>query len=257
MKFPKILIHLLFLIFLNSCGHLFEVDSDVQARQALLDLMKIQDQFYKENQRYATRLGEIEKYNLKYHPGIVYLEIESAGKDKYRAISLPAESTTARVFAYDSDEGGYYEMEQDEVSRYVLGALRHIRDERQKRDLNHLTGWILIGGMGLLGFRFFIRYRSKENNPIIWAYAMSLPALGWSVALLGNMESNIIVTSTILQFTYGYIILSLIALTLGAVWFQKNKKNLPTGPLLSLVACTIGIALLSTGVMVHIIKTFG
>lgn len=52
----------------------------MQARQALLDLMKIQEKFYQENKRYATRFGEIEKYNLKYHSGIVYLEIESAGK---------------------------------------------------------------------------------------------------------------------------------------------------------------------------------
>ena len=54
-------------VFLNSCGHIFEVDADVQARQALLDLMKIQEKFYQENKRYATRFGEIEKYNLKYH----------------------------------------------------------------------------------------------------------------------------------------------------------------------------------------------
>ena len=85
----------------------------MQARQALLDLVKIQEKFYQENKRYATGHAEIEKYNLKYHSGIVYLEIESAGKDTFRAVSLPAESTTARVFAYDSDQGGFYEMEEE------------------------------------------------------------------------------------------------------------------------------------------------
>ncbi|MBT7177946.1 MAG: hypothetical protein HN907_00260, partial [Nitrospina sp.] len=63
-----------FLVFLSSCGQIFEVDADVQSRQALFDLMEIQEKFYQENKRYATRLGEIEKYNLKYHTGIVYLE---------------------------------------------------------------------------------------------------------------------------------------------------------------------------------------
>ena len=160
------------LVFLNSCGQIFEIDADVQARQALLDLVKIQEKFYQENKRYANSHAEVAKYDLKYHSGIVYMEIESAGKDKYRAVALPAESTTARVFAYDSDQGGFYEMEEDEVSRYVLGALRAIRDEKHKKDLNELTGWILMGGMVFLGLRFFVRYRSKENNPGIWAYIL-------------------------------------------------------------------------------------
>ena len=103
------------------------------ARQALFDLMKIQEKFYQENKRFAGTLVEIKKYNFKYDTGIVYMEIEKADKDGYRAISLPAESTTARVFAFDTKEGGFYEMQDDEVSRYVLGALRQIRAEKQKK----------------------------------------------------------------------------------------------------------------------------
>jgi len=99
----------------TGCTRIFENDYDAQARRALLDLMAIQDQFHKENKRYAKNLLEIAKYNLEYHNGIVYLEIESAGKDKYRAIALPAESTTARVFAYDTRRGGYYEMDDDDT----------------------------------------------------------------------------------------------------------------------------------------------
>lgn len=57
--------YLFFLLFLPSCNQIFEVDADVQARQALFDLMAIQDKFYQENKRYATGHAEIEKYNLK------------------------------------------------------------------------------------------------------------------------------------------------------------------------------------------------
>ena len=85
--------------------------------------------FYQENKRYTGNLAEIEKYNLTYDTGIVYMEIEKADKDGYRAISLPAESTTARVFSFDTEQGGFYEMQDDEVARYVLGALRQIREE--------------------------------------------------------------------------------------------------------------------------------
>ena len=107
----------------SGCTRIFENSHDAQARKALQDLMAIQDQFHKENKRYAKNLLEIEKYNLKYHNGIVYLEIESAGKNKYRAISLPAESTTARVFAYDTSRGGYYEMDDEEVGKVCPGCL--------------------------------------------------------------------------------------------------------------------------------------
>lgn len=247
----------LFLIFLTSCNQIFEVDADVQARQALMDLMAIQDKFYQENQRYATGHAEIEKYNLKYHSGIVYLEIESAGKDGYRAVSLPAESTTARVFAYDSEQGGFYEMEEDEVSRYVLGALKHIRDEKHKKDLNELTGWILMGGMAFIGLRFFSRYRSPENNTAIWAYIFCLPAMGWAVALLGNMEVNVVFTSTIALTTWTGLGIALVALGLGSIWFKKNISLHPPAPLISLIVCTLAISLLSAGTMAYMLKMFG
>ncbi len=252
---PQLFTYSFFLLFLTSCGQIFEVNADVQARQALLDLMKIQGKFYQENQRYATGHAEIEKYNLKYHSGIVYLEIESAGKGKYRAVSLPAESTTARVFAYDSDQGGFYEMAEDEVSRYVLGALRHIREEKHKKDLNELTGWLLMGGMAFLGLRFFARYQSPGKNTAIWAYILCLPTMGWAVALLGNMEVDVVFTSTIAQATWVGMAIALLAFALGSRWLMKNKN--PPAPLISLLICTLLISLLSAGTMGYMLKTFG
>jgi hypothetical protein len=252
----KLFTYSCFLLFLTSCGQIFEVDADVQARQALLDLMQIQDKFYQENKRYATGHAEIEKYNLNYHTGIVYLEIENAGKDGYRAVSLPAESTTARVFAYDSKQGGFYEMEQEEVSRYVLGALKHIRDEKHKNDLNELTGWLLMGGMTFLGLRFFFRYRSPENNIGVWSYILSLPAMGWAVALLGKMEGNVVFTKNMAIGTWAGLTIALLALGLGTLWVIKNKKSTPA-PLVSLLACTLFISFASAGVMLYVLKTFG
>ena len=255
-QFFKLFTYSFFIIFLTSCGQVFEIDADVQARQALLDLMEIQDKFYQENERYATGHAEIKKYNLKYHSGIVYLEIENAGKDGYRAVSLPAESTTARVFAYDSEQGGFYEMEEDEVSRYVLGALKHIRDEKHKKDLNELTGWFLMGGMSFLGLRFFLRHRSPENNIGIWSYILSLPAMGWAVALLGNMEENVVFTHNMAIGTWVGLVIALLAFGLGTLWVIKNKNN-PPAPLVSLLACTLLISFASTGVMLYMLKTFG
>ena len=205
------------LFFLTSCSNIFELDSDVQARQALFDLMEAQDKFYQDNNKYAGKLFEIEKYNFKYHTGIVYMEIEQANKDGYRAISLPAESTSARVFAFDSKQGGFYEMDDVEVSRYVLGALRQIREERRKENLSDFTAWIMMAGMVLLGLRFISRYKKSDNNLLLGTYLLSLLPLAWSIAVLGKMDKNIVFSRQISQLTWSSLILVLISLTLGTL----------------------------------------
>ena len=148
-------------------------------------------------------------------------------------------------------------MEEDEVSRYVLGALKHIRDEKHKKSLNELTGWILMGGMAFIGLRFFARYKSKENNTAIWSYILCLPAMGWAVALLGNIEGNIIFTSTIAQASWAGLAIALLALGLGCIWLKKNISLRPPAPLISLLICTLVISLLSAGTMAYMLKTFG
>ncbi|MBT4374403.1 MAG: hypothetical protein HOD16_01810, partial [Nitrospina sp.] len=93
----KILFLFMPMLYLISCTTIFENNYDVMARQALFSLMKSQEIYRAEHDKYANKLAQLSSYDLKYHTGIVYLEIQSANKDEYRAISLPAESTTARV----------------------------------------------------------------------------------------------------------------------------------------------------------------
>ena len=185
------------LIILTGCKPIFETDRDIQARQALFDLMKIQETFHGENQRYARNLVEIEKYNLKYHTGIVYLEIEKASKDGYRAISLPAESTTARVFSFDSDKGGFYEMDEDEVSNYVLGALNHIRKKNMDlRMIDFLSGGLTVLLVGL-GITTLIRYKGKGQS-VLWPYFLCLMPLVLAMVTQNHMNDEIVVDSVLL-----------------------------------------------------------
>jgi hypothetical protein len=114
-----------------------------------------------------------------------------------------------------------------------------------------------MGGMAFIGLRFFARYKSKENNTAIWSYILCLPSMGWAVALLGNMEGNIIFTSTIAQASYASLALALVALGLGCIWLKKNIYLNPTAPLISLLICTLVISLLSAGTMAYMLKTFG
>ena len=255
-KIFRLLAYLLILSALTSCTHIFELDSDVQARQALFDLIKVQEKFYTDNNRYAGKLLEIEKYNFKYHTGIVYMEIEQADKDGYRAISLPAESTSARVFAFDSKQGGFYEMEDDEVSRYVLGALRQIREEKRKEELSDFTAWIMMGGMVLLGLRFISRYKKPENNLLLGAYIFCLFPLAWSIAVLGKLDKNIVFSTQISQLTWASLVVALTSFILGCKWIFNKKKETPQPSLLSLMACTLLIAFFGGAVMFHTLITY-
>ena len=244
------------LFFLTSCSNIFELDSDVQARQALFDLMEAQDKFYQDNNKYAGKLFEIQKYNFKYHTGIVYMEIEQANRDGYRAISLPAESTSARVFAFDSKQGGFYEMDDVEVSRYVLGALRQIREERRKENLSDFTAWVMMGGMVFLGLRFISKYKNAENNWLLGAYLFCLFPLAWSIAVLGKMNKSIVFSSQVSLLTWASLFLVVVSFALGCKWVFRKKEAPPQPSLLSLIGCTMLITMISGGVMVYTLITY-
>ena len=255
-KLFRLFFILFLLFFLTSCSNIFELNSDVLARQALFDLMKIQEKFYQENKRFSGKLDEIKKYHFKYDTGIVYMEIEKADKDGYRAISLPAESTTARVFAFDTKQGGFYEMQDDEVARYVLGALRQIREEKRKKNLSDLTAWIMMGAMVFVGLRFISRYKTKENVSLLSAYFSCLFSLGWSIAILGKMDKNIVFSNQVSYFTWAGLMLAVVSLILGFKWMLRKKEESSPPSLLSLVICTLLIATISGGVMVHTLVTY-
>ena len=255
-KYFQLFFSLILVFLLTSCSHIFELKTDVLARQALFDLMKIQEKFYQENNRYTGNLAEIDKYNLTYDTGLVYMEIEKADKDGYRAISLPAESTTARVFAFDTKQGGFYEMQGDEVARYVLGALRQIREEKRKKEISDLTAWLMLIAMVFVGLRFTTRFKSKENYSLLGAYFFCLFPLGWSIAILGKMEKNIVFSQEISQFTWAALILAFGSFILGIKWMLRIKEEPSAPSLLSLMVSSFLIAIISAGVMIHTLATF-
>jgi Tfp pilus assembly protein PilE len=248
---PTLLCSLILLIFTTSCAQYFEADEDVQARKALTDLMAIQEAFHADNQRYARNFSEIQKYNLTYHSGIVYMEIQSADKEQYRAISLPAESSTARVFAFDTNKGGFYEMEDLEVSQYVLGALNHIRLEQKNKTISDFAFFALLAFIFFLGVRFHIRHQETENRNLFVAFYLSLIPLGWSFSVLNYLSPKIVFSSQLTGITGSGLSIAILGI-LMAGWWAKNKSVLNTpSSLWSLLGMTVFISLFSGGVMVY------
>ena len=252
----RIVLFLAALLFFSGCFDIFEHDSDVQARKALKDLIAFQDAFYKENGRYAQNLVELEKYDLKYHTGIVYMEIEMARKDKYRAISLPAESTTARVFAYDTEQGGFYEMDDEEVSRYVLGSLIHIRAEQAKKNMNDMLAAFLVGLSLVLGIRFMIRYKEPDYRMVFVAFFLSMVPIVWAVMALNHLGDKIVITQTISLMTGICFVCAVLSLILAVNWFVHRRASEIPSPLLALLGTVCVVALFSGLVMLQIYRTY-
>ena len=252
----KLLLLLIFVPCIVSCTTIFEHNYDVMARQALFDLMRVQETYHVKHNKYANNLGLFSNQDLKYHTGIVYLEIQSASKNGYRAISLPAESSTARVFVYDTSKGGYYEADEVEVSKYVLGALNFVRHQKAIQKTNILLISILLFSLVFLGFRFVSRYKGKENNEALISYFFSLPALGWAVTTLNLMSKDIAFNSSILILSSIAIALSLSCIFVATRWMRNNSVITTPTPILGLAGCSVFVSLVSVGTVGYILVKY-
>lgn len=247
----KVLCLALAVAVLPGCTEVFETDHDLQARKALQDLMAIQEQFHQKNQRYAKNLVEIQDYNLEYHSGIVYLEIESAGQNKYRAIALPAESTTARVFAYDTEKGGFYEMSEEEVASYVLGALNHIRKEQHEKRVVDVVSGVLMVILVWIGFKVYNRYKGPGSGWAMIPYFLAIPPLIMSVAVINHMERDIVMTPLLKGLIWGSIGLAGLTLVLDMMSFRKIPAGSTQNALTGVVLCTIMLSIFNIVVLTH------
>ncbi len=237
----RIIALFLVLALLPACNAIFETSADIQARQALKDLMAIQEEFHQKENRYAKNLMEIQDYNLKYHSGIVYLEIQSAGKNKYRAITLPAESTTARAFAFDTEKGGYYEMGEEEVAEYVLGSLNYIRQQQKEQKTVDMVSGGLVLVLSWLGFKLWIRFRNQGAGWVLLPYFLSIPPLTLAVAAINHMNRDIAMQPLLSGLIWGSIAVSAAVIVLGGVSFKKVPMGEAKYTLTNLAVCTIVI----------------
>ena len=241
----------IFLFGLTSCATIFENSYDVMARQALLDLVKTQNIYHKKYGNYTNQISELLKLDLIYNNGRVYLEIHNADKNDYRAISLPAESTTARVFIYDTSQGGFYEADEVEVSKYVLGALNFIRGEKEKQKTTIVLSIILIASLAILGLRYYSKYKKEENHTIIISYFTSLIPLGWAVSALNSINTEIFYSSKILIFSLSAIALCLVTGFTSYRWIKNQNLIITPVSVLALAGCTIFIALSSLATLIY------
>ena len=91
----------------------------------------------------------------------------------------------------------------------------------------------------------------KENNNALLSYFISLLPLGWAVAALNHMNSDIVFSSKILTFSSTAITASLISIFITSRWIKNRNPLIVPAPILGLAGCTLFISLISAGAIVY------
>lgn len=243
----------------SGCGNVFEHNSDVQAREALKKLIKAQELFFKENESYARHISAIEdakKYDIEYHKGVVYMEIEGVYDTGYRAVALPAESTTARVFAFDTKQGGYYEMDTAEVSRYVLGALKYIRKEQNYKTFADFSSTILSAVLIIFGLRSYFKNREEKQIGIYFSFFASIFPLAWSLGILNHMDKDINLSWLVHIGVFGSLAIAIFCILSCIRSFKLLFQNSNPASALGLYVSMSITSVFSLGVIGHTLFTY-
>jgi hypothetical protein len=132
-----------------QAASLFETRGDRAARTDLQRLAEAEGRYWSDHHTYTVAFTDLGPAPFEATEG-VYLQVETANQTRFRAIAMPRESHTARVFALEAEEGKAHvkELDDDEVSTYVLGAMKAIRST-QRLKLS-LAAFSTLGLIGLL-----------------------------------------------------------------------------------------------------------
>lgn len=111
-----------------SAAPLFETRGDREAHADLQRLAEAENRYWTDHHTYTVSFAELGPSPFEPTPGI-YVQVEAATPTRFRAVAMPRESHTARVFVVEAEEGhgGVTELGKEEVSTYVLGALKTIQ----------------------------------------------------------------------------------------------------------------------------------
>ncbi|MEW6324181.1 MAG: hypothetical protein AB1515_02220 [Nitrospirota bacterium] len=128
---------------------LFETSQDRAAQADLRRLAEAEHRHWTDHGAYAVSFADLGPEPFEPAKD-VYVQVEVADDKNFRAIAMPRNSTTARVFALVGTEGRQriIELDDEEVSAYVLGALKPIKRDQALKST--LAAFFTLGWLGLV-----------------------------------------------------------------------------------------------------------
>ena len=142
---------------------LFETRGDRAAHADLQRLAEAEARYWAEHHTYTLVFADLGPPPFEQTPDI-YVQVETADQTHFRAIAMPRESHTARVFLLEAKDGQgtVRELNEEEVSAYVLGALKKIRSAEQLKL--YLAAFSTLGLIGLLIYGVTVHRRGGAGQ---------------------------------------------------------------------------------------------
>jgi hypothetical protein len=203
---------------------LFETRADRAAQADLRRLADAENRYWTEHQTYVEAFTNLGPTPFEATKGI-YLQVEAADRTHFRAVAMPRESHTARVFALEAKEGQatVNELEGEEVSAYVLGALKKIQSaERLKLSL------AAFSTLGLIGLLFYGILIHRRGVPGQWRastpYFIGLVPLYVTLILSTFVDENTYVGPLVLGMAVVGAIGSLASIILGTITLWRSFR---------------------------------
>jgi hypothetical protein len=201
---------------------LFETRGDRAAQADLRRLAEAETRYWTDHQTYIESFADLGPTPFEATKGI-YLQVETADRTHFRAVAMPRESHTARVFALEAKEGQatVKELGGKEVSTYVLGALKKIQGaERLKLSL---AAFSTLGLIGLLVYGILIH---RKGAPGQWRasapYFLGLVPLYVTLILSTFVDEHTYIGPLVLGMAVVGAIGSLSSIVMGTITLWRS-----------------------------------
>jgi hypothetical protein len=207
---------------LAQAAPLFETRGDRAAQADLQRLAEAENRYWTEHHTYIAAFSDLGPTPFEATQDI-YVQVETADGTHFRAVAMPRESHTARVFALEAKEGRAIvkELNDDEVSNYVLGALRKIRSAERLQLF--LAGFATLGLIGLLIYGIIIH---RKGAPGQWRasapYFLGLIPLYVTLILSTFVDEHTYAGPLVLGMAVAGVIGSLSSIAIGVTTLWRS-----------------------------------
>jgi hypothetical protein len=201
---------------------LFETRGDRAAQADLRRLAEAETRYWTEHHTYIVAFSDLGPTPFEATKDI-YVQVETADGTHFRAIAMPRESHTARVFALEAKEGRttVKELDNEEVSTYVFGALRKIRSAERLKLF--LASFSTLGLIGLLIYGIIIH---RKGAPGQWQasapYFLGLIPLYVTLILSTFVDEHTYAGPLVLGMAAAGVIGSLSSIAIGVTTLWRS-----------------------------------
>jgi len=204
---------------------LFETRADRAAQADLRRLAEAENRYWTDHHTYTVAFADLGPTPFEATKEI-YVQVETADRSHFRAIAMPRESHTARVFALEAKEGQatVKELNDNEVSTYVLGALRKIKSAEQLKL--SLAAFATLGLIGLLIYGIIIH---RKGAPGQWQasapYFLGLIPLYVTLILSTFVDEHTYVGPLVLGMAAAGALGSLSSIVMGVMTLWRSTTR--------------------------------